>query len=192
MDKTFEVIEKINEKVKVYFPRTNVIQVLNYNKLIKEEKRKKLNKDKKLIYNKGLWDIENYYEVIRDKEYYKLYDIWKGMIRRCYEPSNNSYYNKVFVSDEWLLFSNFYKWARNYNESNFKMNNYLDKDIIRGSNIYSSQNCIFVPKEINNLFINYKIAKGITISSDTIINTFKTYITHDKHYLGRYIKKKRL
>lgn len=69
------------------------------------------------------------------------------------------------------------------------MNNYLDKDIIRGSNIYSSQNCIFVPKEINNLFVNYKIAKGITISSDTIINTFKTYITHDKHYLGRYIKK---
>ena len=60
MDKTFEVIEKINEKVKVYFPRTNVIQVLNYNKLIKEEKRKKLNKDKKLIDKKGLWDKENY------------------------------------------------------------------------------------------------------------------------------------
>jgi hypothetical protein len=37
----------------------------------------------------------------------------------------------------------------------------VDKDILhKGNKVYSSDNCIFAPKSINNLFINAKASRG--------------------------------
>ena len=53
-----------------------------------------------------------------------------------------------------MLFSNFEKW---FNDNYYEIENEqmeLDKDIlIKGNKIYSPENCIFVPHNINTLFV---------------------------------------
>ena len=90
----------------------------------------------------------------------KSYDIWYGMIRRCYDSKSLEYkttYQDCTVCDEWLFFSNFKEWF----DENYQDGYSLDKDIrIHNNRIYSPETCCFVPKEINTIFITNKNKRG--------------------------------
>lgn len=45
----------------------------------------------------------------------RIYNIWKGMRKRCYNPNSNNYHNYggrgITICNEWSDFRNFYDWA---------------------------------------------------------------------------------
>lgn len=106
---------------------------------------------------------------------------WSSMIYRC---GKHKSYLDCNVSEEWLIFDNFYKWMIT---KDFK-NKELDKDIILpGNKIYSKDTCCFVYRSINLLFRETDCAyfgKGITYN--TRQDSFSSTITINKvrHFLG--------
>lgn len=80
---------------------------------------------------------------------HRAYEIWRGIIRRCYSESsliNRPTYRGSSVSNEWIRFSSFHGW--------WKVNHvpgwHIDKDMLSGvDSIYSSSTCVFVPPELN-------------------------------------------
>lgn len=91
------------------------------------------------------------------------YNIWKKMLRRCYDldfhvlqPS----YTNCHISENFKSYSYFYDWCEKqigFGEHNFE----LDKDILKkGNKIYSEETCVFIPKEINQLFATCGKARG--------------------------------
>ena len=94
----------------------------------------------------------------------RIYDTWHDMLRRCYDHSykeKHPTYAECEVCKEWLNYQNFAQWyEQNYYEINEEIMN-LDKDIlIKGNKIYSPNTCIFVPQNINKLFIKCNAARG--------------------------------
>lgn len=100
----------------------------------------------------------------------KPYNVWKNMIRRCYNKSDSAF--KIYggagvtVCDEWRLFSNYMKW---YDE-NYIEGYEVDKDL-GGLNEYSPTGCRFISKSENNGMIK---DKAYYESSDTYRHHFKT------------------
>lgn len=83
----------------------------------------------------------------------KLYQIWKDMIIRVYNPrKNHNTYQNVKVCKRWHNFMNFYNdsfslWGfQEFIDSGY--DHQLDKDYY-GSNIYSPDTCIFISSSFN-------------------------------------------
>ena len=133
------------------------------------------------------------------KTHKHIYDKWRAMIERCY---NKKYQEKrptyvgCIVCEEWHNFQNFAKW---YEENYYGVKDeemQLDKDIlIKGNKIYSPQTCVFVPKRINDLFVDKKKNRGdcpIGVSYSKIHNLYKAEVTITKNkkaghiFLGLY------
>ena len=94
----------------------------------------------------------------------KCYKVWQSMLQRCYDSKyqeREPTYKWCIVEDYWLNFQNFAEW---YYENYYELENevvHLDKDILhKGNKIYSHENCIFVPKGINNLFTKRQNYRG--------------------------------
>lgn len=91
------------------------------------------------------------------------YDIWIGMIARCYNKNRlkkNPSYNGCSVCEEWHHFSNFMKWLEDPNNG-YNVGYHLDKDIlVKGNKVYSPETCCFVPPYINTLIISNKARRG--------------------------------
>ena len=90
-----------------------------------------------------------------------IYSAWKSMLDRCF--GGRSDYKECSICSEWLLFSNFHKWAVNPS-NNFRKGYHLDKDIlVKGNKVYSPQTCCFVPREINDMLVkgNKKNRKSV-------------------------------
>lgn len=104
------------------------------------------NKGKKPLYGIGINDLEfGEYQT-------KCYELWAGMLFRCYSRRFSSYKN-VTVCDEWLTLSNFKKWFENP-ENGYREGYHLDKDIlVKGNKVYSPETCCFVPTAINSLLV---------------------------------------
>lgn len=130
----------------------------------------------------------------------KCYIIWCSMLQRCYDPYYiNRYltYKDCYVCDEWLCFQNFAKWYyENYYECNGETM-HLDKDILcKGNKIYSPETCVFVPNNINQLFVKSNKSRGnypIGVCWHKNANKFQAYCgVLDKNgknkikYLGLY------
>ena len=94
----------------------------------------------------------------------RVYDTWRDMLRRCYDEKLHKKYPTYIdckVCEEWLNFQNFAKWYYNnyYEIENEKI--CLDKDILhKGNKIYSPDNCVFVPNNINVLFVKSDNSRG--------------------------------
>ena len=92
------------------------------------------------------------------------YTDWTNIITRCYKEKERKLhpaYEDCKVCDEWLNFQTFAKWydANYYDVGHGRM--HIDKDILhKGNKIYSPENCIFVPQEINLLFVNRRNYRG--------------------------------
>ena len=89
-----------------------------------------------------------------------IYNAWKGMLERCYCPkfqAKRPTYVGCSVAKDWLLFSNFQRWALTQDW----LNKQLDKDIIFASNKrYSPDTCLFVTIQVNSLLIDCYAARG--------------------------------
>lgn len=85
------------------------------------------------------------------------YDVWCGMIRRCYvspdkrKSQRNLSYIGVTVCDEWHNFQNFAEWYTA--QPNYQLSEYqLDKDLLSsGNKVYSPSTCVVVHASINNV-----------------------------------------
>lgn len=94
----------------------------------------------------------------------KCFLTWRNMLKRCYSKEKkyeNYKKHNIKVCDEWLDFSVYKKWFdRNYYEIPGEEMQ-LDKDIINhGNQLYCPENCIFVPKSINQLFVKNDMVRG--------------------------------
>ena len=86
------------------------------------------------------------------------------MLKRCYSgeyQKKEPTYKDCTVCKEWLNYSNFKKW---YDDNYYEIDGEqmaLDKDIlVKGNKIYSPETCVFVPQNINNLFIKSNKIRG--------------------------------
>lgn len=94
----------------------------------------------------------------------KCYEMWRGMLRRCYKPNSQKdkeNYKNCYVCDEWHNYQNFAKW---YSENIYEFNQEkmdLDKDLlIKDNKIYSPQTCLILPHNINSLLCKIKGSRG--------------------------------
>ena len=92
------------------------------------------------------------------------YSTWSSMMKRCYSKNYQEKYTSYIgctVCDEWLCYENFEKW---YDDNYYSIDNKrmcLDKDIlIKGNKLYSPNTCVFVPNDINTLFIKRDKYRG--------------------------------
>ena len=94
----------------------------------------------------------------------KSYSVWSSMLSRCYSEEfqkKRPTYKDCYVCEEWHNYSNFKKWYDNnyYEIDGERMD--LDKDIlIKGNKTYSPNTCVFVPQNINTLFIKSNKVRG--------------------------------
>ena len=139
----------------------------------------------KTVYNIGYLGKGEY----EPKTNKRIYNIWKHMLRRCYDPyyiNKQPTYIDCYVCVEWHNFQNFAKW---YEENVYECNNeemHLDKDIlIKGNKIYSPETCIFVPREINNLFTKRQNYRGDCVIGVYYNKKENCYITHCNFNIGK-------
>lgn len=134
------------------------------------------------VYSVGINDAD--YAVIykiENKSYTCPYYLkWVGMLKRCYSYDykvKHPTYIGCSVSEEWLTFSNFKYWMEKQNWEGRE----LDKDLmILNNKLYSKDTCLFIPKYINNLFVNCLVQKGdyplgVYYSKD--VNKYRSQIT---------------
>jgi len=117
-------------------------------------------KNKPTVYRVGYFGDGIYKANIKGVQT-KRYKIWNSMLQRCYDvkfQSRNPWYKDCKVDEKWHNYQNFAKWF----EDNYIKGFELDKDLINKNNkIYSSINCSFIPKQINNLLIKRGKLRGI-------------------------------
>ena len=94
----------------------------------------------------------------------KCYEVWHSMLQRCYYDKfqdRKPTYKGCEVCESWHNFQTFAEWyENNYYEIPGKVMS-LDKDIlVKGNKIYSPNTCVFVPQEINLLFVKRDKSRG--------------------------------
>ena len=94
----------------------------------------------------------------------RCYNTWIHMLSRCYSDiyqAKRPSYIGCEVCNEWLNYQNFAEWYYdNYYEIEDEIMN-LDKDILyKGNRLYSPETCVFVPQNINSLFIKSNAVRG--------------------------------
>ena len=152
---------RMNRDIDVYFPEYNWTFKNTYYSVFK-------NGEISCPYERKTYKIgyigDGKYKVWKNGKMTKCYRVWYDMLRRCYDSKfheKNPTYKNCKVCDEWLNFQNFAKWYyENYYEiEGRKM--MLDKDILhKGNKVYSPENCVFVPNNINTLFIKNDKSRG--------------------------------
>jgi hypothetical protein len=117
----------------------------------------------KSAYNIGFLGVGEY-KVIENNGQTKQYSTWRGMLSRCYDEKvqeKQPTYKDCYVSEEWHNFQNFATW---YDENHYKIEGErmaLDKDILKkGNKLYSPETCVFVPQNINLLFVKADVTRG--------------------------------
>lgn len=97
-------------------------------------------------------------ENVSDLDRKLLYQTWTGILKRCYNTNHLAYSNYggkgVFVTDRWLIFSNFVEDVKKLEnwilKLEFPEEYSLDKDFYI-SNCYSPETCIWLSKVEQNL-----------------------------------------
>lgn len=91
------------------------------------------------------------------------YELWRGMIRRCYSQEHlfkAPTYLGCTVSENFLRFQYFAEWCNN--QIGFGNEGWhLDKDILtKGKREYSENNCVFIPQKLNTVLLDRKRGRG--------------------------------
>ena len=116
----------------------------------------------------------------------KEYDLWNGMLVRCYSDifkKKQPTYEGCEVSDKFKNYEYFYEWCNKqigFGVSGFE----LDKDLLtKGNKVYSEYSCIFLPKEINQLLVKSTASRGsylIGVSWHKTNKAFKATVNKNK------------
>lgn len=117
----------------------------------------------KSVFNFGYIGEGNYKPSINKKDTH-FYSLWVQMLRRCFDKKlqeKQPTYKDCTVTEEWHNFQNFAQWYHdNYYEIEGRQMQ-LDKDIlIKGNKKYSPETCVFVPQNINALFVKADMRRG--------------------------------
>ena len=151
-----------NKDIDVYFPE--------YDWTFKHTSYKEFkNGEIKCPYERRYYGIgylgEGKYKVRENGKTTKCYDAWHSMLQRCYDEKfhkKRPTYKGCKMRDNWHNFQNFGKW---YYDNYYEIEGQkmcLDKDILlKGNKIYSPETCIFVPNNINTLFIKNDKCRGV-------------------------------
>lgn len=119
----------------------------------------------------------------------KEYNHWRGLLERCYEPKyqrRKPTYVGCQASENFKSYSYFHGWCQR--QIGFGREGYhLDKDLIfKGNKLYSEDTCLFLPRELNTLFMSCKAARGdLPVGVTLAGNSFKAEChTPTPQYLG--------
>ena len=93
----------------------------------------------------------------------KEYDLWRGMLERCYDDKRQTRYptyRGCTVSENFKYFTYFKEWCNR--QIGFGLEGWcLDKDLlVKGNKVYSEDTCCFVPQEINLSVVTRKDYRG--------------------------------
>ncbi len=141
------VIEQKNGKSLIRFHITKYQRWVADTEAISGKITDRLSKN---VYNVGYLGNQNW-----DIPYYvKGKNLWKGMLRRCYDPSvrMEGHIEKPIVSDDWhnlSIFLNDIKDLQGFDKWNKNIPMHLDKDLIGDSMLYSKQTCLFLTPSEN-------------------------------------------
>ena len=121
---------------------------------------------KKLVCGVGFNDKTR--PVFVDGKNVKEYDLWTGMLERCFSEkcqTRRPTYRGCSVSDNFLNYAYFYDWCHKqigFGKVDEKGRSWqLDKDLLFvGNKTYSETACVLVPQEINLFFNEYGNARG--------------------------------
>ena len=110
----------------------------------------------------------------------KEYDLWRGIIQRCYDKKVHdkfSTYIGCTASAEFLRYDYFHEWCQDqigFNVDGFN----LDKDLIKKNNkLYSQDTCLFIPQEINNLLTKANASRNGLYIGVHFCNTSQRYVS---------------
>lgn len=115
------------------------------------------------IYGVGYMGVGGYTPTV-DKKISREYELWRGMVRRCYDQDfllKRPTYQGCSVCDEWLNFQTFASFFHSYeyNGDNWE----LDKDLlVKGNKVYSPDTCVIIPPELNKLLLKSNSKRGET------------------------------
>lgn len=124
-----------------------------FNAQMKEVKNGKVyNRNNKSVAGEGFIGYGTY-SSSNNNLHTKSYQVWRDMLRRCYDSKSNYYKNYgekgVIVCEEWKNYQTYAKWYDENSTSGWV----VDKDLIDyREKIYSPNTCSFVPICINSLF----------------------------------------
>lgn len=147
----------------------------------------------KLVHGVGFNDKK--YPTAVNGKFTKEYDLWKGMLRRCYSSkchTNQPTYIGCTVSDNFKHYTFFHEWCQNQIGFGLEGSD-LDKDIIVPNNkLYSENTCVFVPHEINKFFNDRRVARGncpigVYLHKATGKYMARCNVSGKVKYLGLYI-----
>lgn len=124
----------------------------------------------------------------------KYYETWRSMLKRCYSEKihkRRPLYAKCSISKEWIYLSNYREWFnKNYIEGY-----QLDKDLLfPGNKVYGIDTCVFIPRNINQLFTFSNSIRGeypLGVSSSKTNNLFGAYCrigNKDRKKIVKYFK----
>ena len=183
------------DDIDVYFPE--------YDWIFKNTRYNSFKKGNiKCPYEPRVYDVgclgEGEYKTFENGKRTDRYEIWYGMLKRCYNPKyqeKEPTYKGCKVEDYLLNFQNMGEWIdENYYEVPGEVM-CLDKDILyKGNKIYSRETCIFVPQRINSLFTKRDNARGKNPigASDSPSGNYQVYCNNGygkNIYLGTYSTK---
>ena len=113
------------------------------------------------VYGVGI--IGTQYPTSESRRNTKEYELWQGMLERCYSDGfkkRNPTYEGCEVSDNFKSYEYFYEWCQN--QIGFSNKDWqLDKDLLaKGNKIYSEDFCVFIPSDINLLLTKRTASRG--------------------------------
>lgn len=154
----FKIIEYFGwENCTIEFTKNNIIKNISYGNIQKGNVKNPYHSS---VCGTGYLGVGEYTSKINGKST-KEYTMWLNLIKRCYSikcQEKHPSYKGCLVDEGWHNFQVFAKWV----EDNFKQGWQLDKDIlVKGNKNYSPETCVFVPQEVNLVFIKCPNRRGI-------------------------------
>ena len=120
-------------------------------------------KDKYLPSVYGVGVVGTKYPISEGDVLAKEYELWRGMLQRCYSTTlKKKYqtYGDCEASDNFKSYEYFYEWCRC--QVGFGVEGFdLDKDLlVKGNKVYSENTCVFIPQEINKVLTKSTKKRG--------------------------------
>ena len=118
----------------------------------------------------------------------KEYELWTGMLERCYSITlKNKYptYKDCEVSDNFKSYEYFYEWCNKqigFGDKGW----HLDKDLlIKGNKVYDENTCVFLPNEVNILLTKRTALRGEYLIGVSWYSKSKTFIAQVNKNKGK-------